>query len=172
MLTSLLYYGKVVLLYHCLQVDKCLLINLCLKLSRLRQLKKHVLPVKCLSYVCMYVCMYACMYVCMFEIQNCQDPVKGSRWVYVCMYVCMYVCWWQVWHFSRMHACWWQVWHFSRMTGGQVCQGQLSLPSFWGRYMSRGGNLRLARGNSWALPRALNLGAIAVGQGATTMVLW
>ena len=28
---------------------------------------------------------------------------------------------------------------------GQVCQGQLSLPSLWGRYMSRG-NIRLAPG--------------------------
>ena len=52
------------------------------------------------------------------------------------------------------------------MLGGQVCQGQLSLPSFCGRYMSEGGgDLRLARGNSWALSRALNLEAIAVGQG-------
>ena len=76
MLTSLLYYGKVVLLYHCLQVDKCLLINLCLKLSRLRQLKKHVLPVKG-----MYVCVCVCMYVCMYEIRDRQDPVKGSGWV-------------------------------------------------------------------------------------------
>ena len=37
---------------------------------------------------------------------------------------------------------------------GHVCQGQLSLPSFQGRYMGRG-NLRNARGNSQALPRVL-----------------
>ena len=51
--------------------------------------------------------------------------------------------------------------------GCQVCQGQLSLPSFQGRYMSGGGGggIRLARGKSWALPRALNLGVITVGQG-------
>ena len=55
---------------------------------------------------------------------------------------------------------------------GQVCQGQLSLPSFRGRYMSWGGTLGLTGGNSWALPRALNLGAIAAGQGATTVLLW
>ena len=55
--------------------------------------------------------------------------------------------------------------------GAQVCQGQPSLPSFRGRYMSRG-DLRLAKGNSWALPRALNLGAIAVGQEATMVELW
>ena len=43
--------------------------------------------------------------------------------------------------------------------GDQVCQGQLSLPSFQGRW------------NSWALPRALNLGAITVGQRATMVEL-
>ena len=32
-------------------------------------------------YVCVYVCMYVCMNVCMYEIRDCQDPVKGSRWV-------------------------------------------------------------------------------------------
>ena len=55
------------------------------------------------------------------------------------------------------HACWWQVWHFMQSNdwGGQVCQGQLSLPSFRGRYMSRGGTLGLPGGNSQALPRAL-----------------
>ena len=56
MLTSLFYYGKVMLIYHCLQVDKYLLINLCLKLSRLRQLKNT-------SYLSKYVCMLICMYV-------------------------------------------------------------------------------------------------------------
>ena len=45
--------------------------------------------------------------------------------------------------------------------GGLVCQGKLSLPAFCGRYMSGGGGggggeLRLARRNCWALPRALN----------------
>ena len=49
--------------------------------------------------------------------------------------------------------------------GGQVCQGQLNLPSFRGRYINRGGNLRFTRGNSWALPKALNLEAITAGQG-------
>ena len=48
-------------------------------------------------------------------------------------------------------ACWLQVWHFSGKTGGQVCQGQLSLPSFWGRYMSRGELSGLTKG--------LNLGS-------------
>ena len=46
--------------------------------------------------------------------------------------------------------------------GGQVCQGQLSLPSFQGRYVSKRKILRQDRGNSRALPRALNSGAIAV----------
>ena len=48
-----------------------------------------------------------------------------------------------------------------------------SLPSFQGRFMSGGrGDVRLARGNSQALPRALNLGAIAENQGSTTVELW
>ena len=34
-----------------------------------------------------------------------------------------------------------------------------------------GGNLRLAEGNSWALPRVLDLGAITAGQGATMVEL-
>ena len=68
------------------------------------------------------------------------------------------------------HACWWQVWHFSQKTGGQVCQGQLSLPFFRGRYMSRGGGtLGLPRGNSQALPRALKLGSYRSGPGG---LLW
>ena len=53
------------------------------------------------------------------------------------------------------------------LAGGRfacVCQGQLSLPSFWDGYMSREGNLRLAR--------ALNLGAIKASQGATMLELW
>ena len=41
-----------------------------------------------------------------------------------------------------------------------VCQSQLSLISFWGRYMSRGGTLGLPEENSWALPRAFNLGTL------------
>ena len=56
--------------------------------------------------------------------------------------------------------------------GGQVYQGQLSLPSFRGRYMSRGRTLRSPGGISRALPRALNLGAITAGQWATTVELW
>ena len=66
-------------------------------------------------------------------------------------------------HIHAMHAggrCGTSV----KRLGGQVCQGQLSLPSFQGSYMSRG-NLRLARGNSRTLPRALNLEAIAAARG-------
>ena len=63
------------------------------------------------------------------------------------------------------HACWWQVWHFSRMTGGgQVCQGQLGLPSFRGRYMSNG-DLRLARGELPGLTKGLKLGSYHRGPG-------
>ena len=40
--------------------------------------------------------------------------------------------------------------------GGQVCQGQLSLPSFQGRNMSRG-NFRLARGELLGLTKGLKL---------------
>ena len=43
--------------------------------------------------------------------------------------------------------------------GGHVCQGQLSLPSFRGRYMSGGGNLRLARGELPGLTKGLKLGS-------------
>ena len=55
-----------------------------------------------------------------------------------------------------MYACWWQVWDFSSDAGGggggaQVCQDKLSLPSFRGRYVSRGGTLGLQGGNSRAL---------------------
>ena len=49
--------------------------------------------------------------------------------------------------------------------GGQVCQGQLSLPSFRGRYMSSGGTLGFPGGNSRALPRALKLGSYRSGPG-------
>ena len=38
--------------------------------------------------------------------------------------------------------------------------------------MSRGGTLGLPGGNSWALKKKKNLGAIAAGQEATIVVLW
>ena len=48
--------------------------------------------------------------------------------------------------------------------GGQVCQGQLSLPSFRGRYMGRG-NFRLARGELPSLTKGLKLGSYRSGPG-------
>ena len=63
---------------------------------------------------------------------------------------------WEI-HTHTCHACWWQVWQVSHKTGGLVCQGQLSLPSFQGRYMSRGELPGLTKG--------LKLGSYCSGPG-------
>ena len=52
-------------------------------------------------------------------------------------------------------ACWWQVWHFSQMIGGSSLSGPTQPSILPGYVHEQGGNLRLARGNSRALPRAL-----------------
>ena len=74
---------------------------------------------------------------------------------------------WRVTH--TCYACWWQVWHFSHKAGGSSLSGSAVHSSGVGTWA--GENLRVARGNSQALPRALNLGAIAAGQGATMVGL-
>ena len=66
-------------------------------------------------------------------------------------------------HIHAMHA----VGRFGTSVAGlegQVCQGQLSLPSFRGRYMSRG-DLRLARREFPGLTKGLKLESYCIGPG-------
>ena len=59
------------------------------------------------------------------------------------------------------------------MIGGSSLSGPTQPSILPGQVFEQGGNLRLARGDLPGLTKGLkNLGAIAVGQVATTVVLW